>query len=89
MARRFIEVDGGRWEVVPSGRRTQYVKDEFGLVFRRGTGPDREERFVRYSPLGSKARDASLAELSDAELGALLRESQPAFTAPEARRTVG
>ena len=83
MPRRVIEVDGERWLVAVSGRFTQYNKDEFGLVFTRGTGPDREQRVVRYSPLGAKSRELSLAELSDAELRDLLAHSQPAWTAPE------
>jgi hypothetical protein len=83
MPRRIIDVDGERWEVAVSGRTTQYLKDEFGLVFTRGTGSDRERRLVRYSPLGAKSREASLGELSDRELAGLLAHSQPAWTAPE------
>ena len=83
MPRRIIEVDGDQWEVAVSGRVTQYVKDEFGLVFTRGTGPNQERRVVRYSPLGSKSRELSLAQLSDAELRDLLAHSQPSWTAPE------
>jgi hypothetical protein len=84
MPRRIIEVDGEQWEVAVSGRVTQYVKDEFGLVFTRGVGPHREQRVIRYTPLGSKSRETSLAQLSDQELTDLLRHSQPAWTAPEA-----
>ena len=83
MPRRIIEVDGERWQVAVSGRSTQYTKDEFGLVFTRGTGPDRERRVVRYSPLGAKGRESSLAELTDRELAELLAVSQPAWTSPE------
>jgi hypothetical protein len=83
MPRRIIDVDGERWEVAVSGRSTQYTKDEFGLVFTRGTGPDRERRVVRYSPLGAKGRESSLAELTDRELAELLAVSQPAWTSPE------
>jgi hypothetical protein len=83
MPRRIIEVDGEQWEVAVSGRVTQYVKDEFGLVFTRGTGTHREQRVVRYSPLGAKSREISLAQLSDAELRELLTHSQPSWTAPE------
>ncbi len=83
MPRRVIEVDGERWEVAVSGRSTQYTKDEFGLVFTRGRGPDRERRAVRYSPLGAKSRESSLDELSDKELGDLLAVSQPAWISPE------
>jgi hypothetical protein len=83
MPRRIIEVDGERWQVAVSGRSTQYNKDEFGLVFTRGTGPDREQRVVRYSPLGAKSRELSLARMNDRELADLLAVSQPAWTAPE------
>lgn len=83
MPRRIIEADGEQWEVAASGRLTQYTKDEFGLVFTRGTGPDRERRVVRYSPLGAKSRELSLRELTDRELAGLLAHSQPAWTAPE------
>ena len=83
MPRRTIESNGETWEVDASGRTTQYGKDEFGLVFTRGTGPDRERRVARYSPLGAKSRELSLAQLSDAELGELLAHSQPSWTAPE------
>ena len=83
MPRRVIEVDGEQWEVAVSGRVTQYVKDEFGLIFTRGVGPDREQRMVRYSPLASKNRETSLGQLSDQELRELLRYSQPSWTSPE------
>ena len=83
MPRRIIDVDGERWEVAVSGRSTQYTKDEFGLVFTRGTGPERERRVARYSPLGAKSRELSLNQLSDKELRDLLSWSQPAWTAPE------
>jgi hypothetical protein len=83
MPRRIIEVDGEQWEVAVSGRTTQYTKDEFGLVFTRGTGPQRERRLARYSPLRAKSRELSLAQLSDAELRDLLAHSQPSWTAPE------
>jgi hypothetical protein len=83
MPRRIIESNGESWEVAASGRTTQYTKDEFGLVFTRGTGPGRERRVARYSPLGAKSRELSLAQLSDAELRELLSHSQPSWTAPE------
>jgi hypothetical protein len=83
MPRRIIEVDGVAWEATVSGRVTQYLKDEFGLLFVKGTGPNREIRVTRYSPLGAKSRELALAELSDGELRDLLAHSQPAWTAPE------
>ena len=83
MPRRFIEVNGDQWEVAVSGRVTQYVKDELGLVFTRGAGTTRERRVVRYSPLGAKGSELALSELTDAQLRSLLSHSQPAWTAPE------
>ncbi len=83
MPRRIIDVDGEQWQVAVSGRTTQYTKDEFGLVFTRGVGPAREQRVIRYSPLGAKSRELSLGQLSDAELARLLAHSQPSWTAPE------
>jgi hypothetical protein len=83
MPRRIIDAGGEQWEVAVSGRVTQYVKDEFGLIFTRGVGPNREQRVARYSPLGAKSRELSLSQLTDAELQALLAQSQPSWTAPE------
>jgi hypothetical protein len=83
MPRRIIEFEGEEWQVAVSGRTTQYVKDEFGVVFTRGVGPDREQRVARYSPLGAKSREASLSALTEAELRDLLSHSQPSWTAPE------
>lgn len=89
MAGRRIEVGGEQWEVLPSGRVTVYDRDEFGLVFQRGTGPDRIRRYVRYSPTGSRYREASLAALSDAQLVELLQHAQPEWTSPEGRFPAG
>jgi len=83
MPRRVIDADGEKWVVSVSGRNTQYTKDEFGLVFTRGTGSGREQRVTRYSPLGAKSRELSLRELSDQELRDLLAYSQPSWTSPE------
>lgn len=83
MPRRIIEVNGDQWEVTVSGRVTQYVKDELGLVFSRGVASGRERRVARYSPLGAKSSELALAELTDAQLRSLLAQSQPAWTAPE------
>jgi hypothetical protein len=83
MARRTIIVNGETWDVYPSGRVTIYNKDQFGLEFEYGTGPERKRRFTRYSPLGSRMPDASLQELSEHELRSLFAQSQPAWTSPE------
>ncbi|HLB38565.1 MAG TPA: hypothetical protein VJL31_18490 [Gemmatimonadales bacterium] len=84
MARRTIAVDGERWVVYPAGRVTVYDRDEFGLVFERGDGADRVRRVTRYAPLGARRWDVALMELSDRELATLFRQSQPAWTSPEA-----
>lgn len=81
---RTITIDGTRWEVMPSGRVTQYDRDEFALLFITGDGSERRVRIVRYSPQGARARDRSLAELSDADLARLFSQSQESATSPEA-----
>ena len=83
MARRTIDVDGVGWYVYPSGRVTPYTRDEFGLVFERGTGPTRERRVTRFSPGGVKRWDAALAGLSDRRLRDLFATAQAAGTSPE------
>jgi hypothetical protein len=82
MPRRVIEVEGQPWEVAPSGRVTQYTRDEFGIIFTR-RGPERERRVVRFSPLGARNSEAALAELTDQRLHELFQVSQPSWTAPE------
>ncbi len=44
MTRRTIVVDSEIWKVYPTGRITVYGKDEFGLLFELGTGPERKRR---------------------------------------------
>ena len=83
MPRRVVDIDGTEWSVSVSGRTTQYTRDEFGLLFHRGTSPQREIRVARYSPQGAKSRELSLARMSDDELRRLFRHSQPSWTAPE------
>lgn len=80
---RTITVAGQRWEVSPTGRVTQYTRDEFGLEFRRRDAAGDEIRVARYAPVGARAWEVSLAELSDADLGTLFQRSQPSWTAPE------
>jgi len=82
MAKRFIEKDGRRWTVAASGRRTQYAKDEFGVVFTSADEP-RQQRIARYSPLAVKSTELSLALLTDQALVDLLARSQPSWTSPE------
>jgi hypothetical protein len=82
MPSRKITVDGTAWRVLPSGYVTQYDADEFGLLFVRADGI-REVRMTRYRPTGARARERSLAELSDATLCTLFASSQPSETSPE------
>ncbi|MGQ0537743.1 MAG: hypothetical protein ACT4R6_02255 [Gemmatimonadaceae bacterium] len=84
MPSRPILIAGDAWRVYPSGRVTQYDRDEFALLFVRGSGSGREVRVTRYSPQGARSREQSLAELSDADLRRLFDQSQPSETSPEA-----
>jgi hypothetical protein len=84
MPTRSISLAGRSWQVLPSGRVTQYDRDEFALLFISGSGPDREVRVTRYSPQGTRWREQSLVEMSDAELAHLFEQSQPSDTSPEA-----
>ena len=79
-----IVVDGETWEVSPSGRVNVYGRDQFALLFQLGTGPQRKRRVTRYAPVGHRSPDRALLELSDRQLHDLFRQSQPAWTAPEA-----
>jgi len=84
MPDRSIVINGNSWYVRPSGRITQFERDEFGVMFIRGTGAAREVRVTRYSPQGTRSREASLAELSEEKLRELFVTSQPSNTSPEA-----
>jgi len=84
MPTRTISADGKTWRVMPTGRVTQYDRDEFALMFISGSGVDRVVRVTRYSPQGSRSREQSLAELSDVDLERLFSQSQPSATSPEA-----
>jgi hypothetical protein len=84
MPTRSIAVDGTTWNVYPSGFVTPNEHDEFGLIFVTGEGSGRRVRVTRYSPVGARSRERSLAELSDQQLADLLAQSQPSFTSPEA-----
>lgn len=84
MPTRRIQIADRTWQVYPSGYVTQYDADEFGLIFVHGTADAREVRLVRYAPWGTRSREQSLAELSDADLERLFALSQPSDTSPEA-----
>jgi len=90
MPTRTLNIGGRSWRVFPSGRVTQYDRDEFALLFvsdAAGAAGRREVRVTRYSPVGTRSRERSLAEMSDAELGRLFEASQPGETSPEADYT--
>lgn len=89
MPARVLNVDGRAWQVYPSGFLTQYVADEFGLIFVSGSGDAREVRVTRYSPGSTRSREQSLAELDDSSLTALFRTSQPGTRSPEAGYVAG
>jgi hypothetical protein len=84
MPSRSVTIDGRAWSVYPSGRVTQYDRDEFALMFVSESGGNRAVRVTRYSPMSTRSRERSLAELSDAELTRLFAASQPGETSPEA-----
>lgn len=85
MPTRTLDVGGRTWRVFPSGRVTQYDRDEFALLFvTEASDGKREVRVTRYSPVGARVREHSLAEMTDAELQRLFGYSQPSETSPEA-----
>jgi len=84
MIERRVTIDGREWRVSIAGRFTAYERDEFPLVFERaGADGSRERRLARFSPQGSRSRERALAELTDADLAMLWRQSQEAWTSPE------
>jgi hypothetical protein len=67
MPTRTITAEGKTWRVMPSGRVTQYDRDEFSLMFIAGTGSDRFYESVGWTRLGalplySARPDGSLAD---------------------------
>lgn len=84
MPTRTVNIGGKSWRVFPSGKVTQNEHDEFALLFVAGQADRREVRVTRYSPVGTRSREQSLAELSDADLSRLFDSSQPSDTSPEA-----
>jgi hypothetical protein len=87
MPTRTLNIGGRSWRVFPSGRVTQYERDEFGIMFVTDAGGKREVRVTRYSPVGTRSRERAFAEMSDADLTRLFDTSQPGDTSPEADYT--
>lgn len=84
MIERQVTIDRQAWTVAIAGRYTAYERDEFTVVFaRRDEHGKKVQRVSRFSPLGSRSRSVALAELSEAELVTLFRQSQPDWTSPE------
>ena len=84
MPSRTIIIDGRTWSVFPSGRVTQYDRDEFAVLFVSDAAGKRTVRVTRYSPVGARSREHSLADLPESELTRLFASSQPGETSPEA-----
>ncbi|MCU0635793.1 MAG: hypothetical protein MUE41_13040 [Gemmatimonadaceae bacterium] len=85
MPARIISIDGVAWQVAPAGRLTASVGDEFALLFTRVGEPGAgEQRVTRYSPMGARSREQSLADLDDESLRILFESSQPSIRSPEA-----
>jgi hypothetical protein len=80
---RSVVHNGVRWTAAPSGFVSQFVGDEFGIVFERTDDNRREVRFSRYSPGSVRSREASFSTLTDAALLQLLLTSQPSARSPE------
>lgn len=87
MPNRSLTAGGRTWRVFPSGRVTQYDRDEFALMFVSEAAGKREVRVTRYSPIGVRSREQSFAQMTDAELTRLFEVSQPGDTSPEADYT--
>lgn len=84
MPRRILDLGGQSWEVSPSGRTTQYQRDEFGVVFTRQIPGGHERRLARYSPVGTRSSvESALAEMPELQLRELFAQSQPSWTAAE------
>ena len=84
MPNRTVNIGGRSWRVFPSGKVTQYERDEFALLFVTEKDGKREVRVTRYSPVGTRSRERSFAEMSDTDLTRLFETSQPSDTSPEA-----
>ncbi len=84
MPTRRITVESREWQVFPSGYPTQFVGDEFGLIFVSGKGSEQRVRVTRYSPKWTRSREQALQEMDDAELLRLFTYSQPGARSPEA-----
>jgi hypothetical protein len=80
---RIIDIGGHQWEVSPSGRITQNDRDEFSLLFTRRDVTPHETRVTRYSPMGARWREQSLAEMDADDLARLFAQSMPGTMSPE------
>lgn len=83
MPARTITIDGVNWWVSLSGRRTQYSRDEYTVIFLPAEGDAPDQRAARFTPRGSANHEAAFAELTDGELLTLFQHSQPAWTTSE------
>ena len=81
MQRRIVDAKGRQWDVMLSGRFTQYVRDELSIEFHLVGGAER--RYARTSPRGAKVPELAWQQLSDTDLNRLLGSSQPSWTSPD------
>lgn len=84
MADRTIQAAGREWRVLSSGFLTPSVGDEHGIMFVAGVGEEREVRFTRYAPTGTRSRTSALTSMTDAQLLRLFSMSQSSVRSPEA-----
>lgn len=89
MPRLVTDSTGGTWEVILSGRHTQYARDEISLEFSRRHDAGVERRYARFSPRGAKSAERAFEQASDRLLARLLATAGPAWTAPEGEHTPG
>jgi hypothetical protein len=80
---RTVDIGGNVWEVSPAGRVTPNNRDEFSLVFARRDVTPPQIRVTRYSPIGTRWREQSFAELGADDLARLFAQSQPGSMSPE------
>jgi hypothetical protein len=83
MPKRTITVDGHTWDVMPSGFTPSTTSTSSGSCSSAARALEREVRVTRYSPHGTRSRQASLAEMPEPQLVDLFRSSQPSEMSPE------
>jgi hypothetical protein len=83
MPKRITDPSGEVWEIVLTGRTTQYTRDEISLTFVSKDPSKKERRYARFSPRGAKSAELAFEQVSDRMLQRLLARAQPSWTAPD------